>query len=78
VDEAYDRLIARPLYWISDRVFLQTGDRRVIDGTLNGMAALAQRTAGLMGRVQNGSLHLYALLLVVGIVASLAWSWRHG
>jgi NADH-quinone oxidoreductase subunit L len=78
VDEAYDRLIARPLYWISDRVFLQAGDRRVLDGTLNGMAALAQRTAGLMGRVQNGSLHLYALLVVVGIVASIAWSWRHG
>ena len=78
VDEAYDRLITRPLYWISDRVFLQTGDRKVLDGTLNGMAALAQRTAGLMGRVQNGSLHLYALLVVVGIVASIAWSWRHG
>ena len=78
VDEAYDLLITRPLYWISDRLFLQTGDRKLLDGTLNGMAALAQRTAGLMGRVQNGSLHLYALFVVLGIVASIAWSWRHG
>jgi len=78
VDEAYDRVIAGPLYWISDRVFLQGGDRKLLDGTLNGMAALAQRTAGLFGRVQNGSLHLYALFVVIGIVAAIAWNVRHG
>jgi NADH-quinone oxidoreductase subunit L len=78
VDEAYDRLIARPLYWISDRVFLRVGDRAILDGALNGMAAFGQRTAGVLARVQNGSLHLYVLLVVVGIVSSLAWSWRHG
>jgi NADH-quinone oxidoreductase subunit L len=78
VDEAYDLLFARPLYWISDRVFLRLGDRRILDGTLNGMAALGQRTAGALGRVQTGSLHLYALLVVVGIIASVAWSWHHG
>jgi len=78
IDEAYDRLIARPLYWVSDRVFLRLGDQTLLDGSLNGMAALGQRTAGILGRVQNGSLQLYALLVVVGLVALLAWSWRHG
>ena len=78
VDEAYDALIARPLYWISDRVFLRIGDRQIFDGTLHGLAALGRRTAGGFSRVQNGSLHLYALLVLVGIIASLAWSWRHG
>jgi NADH-quinone oxidoreductase subunit L len=78
VDEAYDRLITRPLYWISDRVFLRLGDQRILDGSLNGLAALGQRGAALLSRIQSGSLHLYALLVVAGIVASLAWSWRHG
>jgi NADH-quinone oxidoreductase subunit L len=78
VDEAYDALIGRPLYWISDRVFLRLGDQKIIDGTLHGFAALARRTAGGLTRVQNGSLQLYALLLLIGIVASLAWSFRHG
>ncbi len=78
VDEAYDRLIARPLYWISDRVFLRLGDQKLFDGTLHGLAALGRRTAGTLSRVQNGSLHLYALLVLFGIIASLAWSWRHG
>jgi NADH-quinone oxidoreductase subunit L len=78
VDEAYDALIGRPLYWISDRVFLRFGDRTLFDGTLHGLAALARRTAGGFSRVQNGSLQLYALLLLIGIVASIAWSFRHG
>jgi NADH-quinone oxidoreductase subunit L len=78
VDEAYDRLLARPLYWISDRIFLRVGDRRLLDGTLNGIAAMGQRAAGALGRIQNGSLHRYALLVVLGIIAALAWSGRHG
>ena len=78
IDEIYDRLFARPLFWISDKVFLAIGDRTLIDGSLNGMAALGQRTAAILSRVQNGSLQLYALLVVAGIIGSLAWGWRHG
>jgi NADH-quinone oxidoreductase subunit L len=78
VDEAYDVLITRPLYWISDRVFLKLGDHMLFDGSLHGLAALGRRTAGAFSRVQNGNLQLYALLVLVGIIASLAWSWRHG
>ena len=78
VDEAYERFIDRPLFWISDRVFLQFGDRKLFDGSLHGIAALGRRTAAALARVQNGDLHLYAFLVLAGIVASLAWSWRHG
>jgi NADH-quinone oxidoreductase subunit L len=78
VDEAYDRLIARPLFWISDRVFLKLGDRTLIDGSLHGLAALGRRTAAGLSRVQNGSLQRYALLVFAGIVAALIWSARHG
>ena len=77
IDELYARVIDAPLVWISDRVFLRLGDRRILDGTLNGLAALGQRSAGLLGRVQTGSLHLYAWLVLVGIVGALFWSWRH-
>ncbi len=78
VDEIYDRVIARPLVWISDAVFLKLGDRLLIDGTLDGLASLAQRAAGRLSRVQTGSLHKYAFLVLVGMVASLVWMWRHG
>ncbi|GIK87428.1 MAG: NADH-quinone oxidoreductase subunit L [Burkholderiales bacterium] len=78
VDEFYERLVGRPLVWVSEHVFLRLGDRAVIDGTLHGLAGLAQRTAALMGRVQTGHLHFYAFLALAGLVGALAWSWRHG
>jgi NADH-quinone oxidoreductase subunit L len=77
VDELYQAVIGRPLVWISDRIFLRLGDRAVIDGTLHGLTGLARYTAGLLGRVQTGSLHLYAWLVLAGIFACLAWSWGH-
>ena len=78
VDEAYDALIGRPLNWISERVFLNVGDRLLLDGSLNGLAAVARRSAGVLGRIQTGNLQLYMLLALIGIVATLVWSWRNG
>ena len=78
VDEFYDLVFRRPLHWVSDAVFLKLGDRWLIDGTLNGLAALAQGAAGRLSRVQSGSLHKYAFLVLVGMVASLVWMWRNG
>jgi len=62
---------------VSEHVFLRLSDRALIDGTLNGLAALAQRTSGVMGRLQTGHLHLYVLLALGGILAVLLWGWRH-
>ena len=78
VDELYESLLGRPLHWISDRIFLGVGDRFLIDGSLNGMAGLAQRAAGRLSRVETGSLQFYVLLAVVGVVGCLAWMWRNG
>ncbi|MBU6365548.1 MAG: NADH-quinone oxidoreductase subunit L [Gemmatimonadetes bacterium] len=78
VDELYDRLLARPLVWLSERALLGIGDRVLLDGTLNGLGALAHRGAGWLGRVQNGSVQFYALLVLGGLVAVLGWGWRHG
>ncbi len=77
VDEFYDRVLAKPLYWISERVFLRLSDRTVLDGTLNGLASFGLRAAGVLSRVQAGSLHRYALFVLVGIVSALLWSWTH-
>jgi NADH-quinone oxidoreductase subunit L len=77
VDELYELLLGKPLLWISDRLFLRVGDRLLLDGSLDGLAALARRAAGRLQLVQAGSLHLYALFVLVGIVAALVWSWRY-
>jgi len=77
IDEVYDFLISRPLLWLSERVFLRLGDRVLLDGTLNGLAAWAQRTAGSLGRIQTGNLQLYAFLALAGVVVALVWTWAH-
>jgi len=78
VDELYEATLGRPLNWISERVFLGLGDRFLIDGSLNGMAALAQRAAGRLSRVESGNLQFYVVLAVLGFIACVAWIWRHG
>ena len=77
VDELYDRILGRPLVWISETLFLRAGDRFLLDGTLNGLGTMAQRAAGLLTRVQTGSLHLYTFLMMIGVVGLVLWSWRH-
>jgi NADH-quinone oxidoreductase subunit L len=78
IDELYENTLGRPLTWISDRVFLRLGDRILLDGTLNGLARLAHRTAGGFTRFQTGHLNLYAFFVLVGVVGCLVWSFRHG
>jgi NADH-quinone oxidoreductase subunit L len=77
VDELYEAVLGRPLNWISERVFLGLGDRTLIDGSLHGLAALAQRAAGRLSRVETGNLQFYVLLAAVGVIAALAWVWRN-
>jgi NADH-quinone oxidoreductase subunit L len=78
IDELYDAVLGRPLNWISSRIFLGLGDRMLIDGTLNGLAAMTKRAAGRLGRVETGQLQWYVAMAVLGVVGCLAWVWRHG
>jgi NADH-quinone oxidoreductase subunit L len=78
IDELYDALIGRPLHWISDAVFLRFSDRAVIDGTLHGLAGIARGSGGILARVQNGNVHFYVYLVLIGSFAALLWMWAHG
>ena len=79
VDEAYERLLGRPLTWISERVFLHIGDRVLLDGSLNGLARLAHRTAGaVLARADRQPAPLRALRARRASIVALAWSFRHG
>ncbi|MEP6778340.1 MAG: NADH-quinone oxidoreductase subunit L [Gemmatimonadaceae bacterium] len=78
IDELYENMLGKPLTWISENIFLKFGDRTLLDGTLNGVGSLGQFTAGVLSKVQSGSLHRYAFFVLVGIVTALLWSWSHG
>jgi NADH-quinone oxidoreductase subunit L len=51
------RYISRPLAWF---------DRHVVDGTMNGMASLTEKTSFAIRGLQTGQLQWYALLTLAG------------
>ncbi len=72
VDEFYDALFVKPIYHLSlwlARVF----DPKVIDAMVNGVASLVADWARGMRRVQTGFVMNYALAVVLGAVAVVAY-----
>jgi NADH-quinone oxidoreductase subunit L len=72
VDELYNAAIVNPLRdlagWLA-RAF----DQRGIDGAVNGMAGVAGWLGAQARRLQTGLVGLYALSILFGAVALLAW-----
>jgi NADH-quinone oxidoreductase subunit L len=74
VDELYKFVVIRPFYWLSR--FFAGIDRWVVDGLVN----LVGIGAGIFGQVlklfQTGVVRNYALLVLIGVVAILAFVTR--
>jgi NADH-quinone oxidoreductase subunit L len=72
VDELYDALFVQPIYRLSQwcaRVF----DLGVVDGIVNGVARLVVAWATGMRRIQTGFVMNYALGILIGAVAVVAF-----
>ncbi len=74
VDELYDRVLIRPIRWVSEIVCWKFHDEKVIDGlAVHGTA----ETVGLFGRTltlfQTGMVQNYALFFVVGALGVILY-----
>ncbi|EKD42746.1 MAG: transmembrane NADH dehydrogenase I (chain L) oxidoreductase protein [uncultured bacterium] len=72
IDEIYECLVIKPIYWISENLLWKTADAKLIDGlAVNGSA----QVMGLAGRVvnffQSGILSHYLLYLWIGLFVFL-------
>ncbi|MEZ0608330.1 NADH-quinone oxidoreductase subunit L [Fibrella sp. WM1] len=65
IDEFYESLIVRPVRALGD-AFYSLGEF-AIDAVVGGVAWIVRSTSGQLRRVQNGSIALYVLLMVVSI-----------
>jgi NADH-quinone oxidoreductase subunit L len=72
LDDIYDTLIGRPSQALA-RFSAVVVDNRVIDGAVNGVAGLARSTASGLRRAQTGFVRQYALGIVLGGLALLAY-----
>ena len=77
VDELYDAAIVQPIKVISTEGLWRGVDVKVIDGAVNGTAAVIDGGAAVLRRLQTGSVRAYAGSLLVGVVIILGYYlWR--
>jgi NADH-quinone oxidoreductase subunit L len=71
-DVAYDKGVVGPMRQLSTW-FADVADKRGIDGAVNGLAAATGWVGSQARRLQTGMVGLYALSILLGAVALLAW-----
>lgn len=72
VDEFYNAVIVRPFVFISDK-FIMFLDKEIVDGAVNGAGDLTNTTGGILKKLQSGFVQNYAMIMVGGIIAILAY-----
>jgi NADH-quinone oxidoreductase subunit L len=77
VDEIYDAAIVQPIRSGSEESLWRAFDVRLIDGAVNGTGTIVAAGAGLLRRLQTGSVRSYAGSMFVGVVVILGYYlWR--
>src|SRR5690606_21897996 len=77
VDELYDALIVRPLNALSI-FFYRTIDRGGIDGFVNGIGKAASESSKGIRLLQTGNVGFYIFMMVIAVVALLAYGVFNG
>ncbi|RMG54517.1 MAG: NADH-quinone oxidoreductase subunit L [Bacteroidetes bacterium] len=72
IDEIYNALIIRPFVWAGTNIVLWF-DQKVVDGFVNGTAAVVTNVGDVFKRLQSGLLSNYILLVAVGVVLILTY-----
>ncbi len=73
VDDVYDAGIVQPIRIVSEEGLWHGVDERLIDGAVNGVGAAVKMGAGLLRRLQTGSVRVYAASMLVGVVLILGY-----
>jgi NADH-quinone oxidoreductase subunit L len=77
VDELYDSAVVQPIKRTSEGVLWKVVDAGVIDGAVNGAGTFVSGASSLLRQLQTGSVRVYAVSLVFGVVAVLGYYlWR--
>jgi NADH-quinone oxidoreductase subunit L len=73
VDEIYDAALVQPIRVASQEGLWRGFDVKIVDGAVNGAAAIVNSSATWLRRLQTGSVKTYAGSVLVGVVAILAY-----
>jgi NADH-quinone oxidoreductase subunit L len=73
IDELYDLLVTRPLFFISDQVLNRGIDQFVIDGTANRTGLAVEGGGEAARRVETGNVQHYAFVYLLGVIGIVAY-----
>jgi NADH-quinone oxidoreductase subunit L len=73
IDELYNALISRPLFWISQFVLFRGIDSGVIDGIVDGTGLGVEGGGEGLRRLETGNVQHYAFVYLLGVLAVAAY-----
>ena len=73
VDEFYNTIVSRPLFWLSTFVLGGFIDSFMIDGLVNGAGLTVETGGQLSRRMETGNVQQYAFVYVLGVLAIVAY-----
>jgi len=73
IDEIYDALISRPLFWLSSYVLARGVDTAVIDGLVDGAGLTVEGGGEGLRQVETGNVRSYAFAYLLGAIAIVAY-----
>lgn len=73
VDELYNTLIVKPLYWLSGR-FDTVIERLAIDRVVNSVGGIVVESSKVLRLLQQGGIGFYIFAMVVGVVVMLFYA----
>jgi NADH-quinone oxidoreductase subunit L len=73
VDELYDALISRPLFWFSTHFLAHGVDDAVINGFVDGTGVAVEGSGEGLRQVENGNVRSYAFVYLIGAIGVLAY-----
>jgi NADH-quinone oxidoreductase subunit L len=73
IDEFYNLIVTRPLFFFSGVVLNQGVDRGLIEGTVNGAAAGVEVGGEVARRSETGNVQHYAFVYLLGVIGIVAY-----
>ncbi len=73
VDELYNLIVTRPLFWVSTFVLGRVIDSFIIDGLVDGAGLTVETGGQLSRRMETGNVQQYAFVYVLGVLAIVAY-----
>ncbi|MGI4804417.1 MAG: hypothetical protein ACRYFL_06570, partial [Janthinobacterium lividum] len=73
IDELYDLIIRKPLD-VASKFFYKIIDLKIIDGFVNGLGKVSIESSRGLRLLQTGNVGFYIFVMVIGIIAMMAYS----